>query len=174
MTSILREDEEGTLSRLFTTPTSRTAILAGKFLSVFLIVLIQGVVLMIISRFAFNVHWGQPISAALSLIGQMVASTGLGTLLISFLKNSRQSGPMIGGVLTALGMLSGLFTTNINMPEAFNAIGNFTPQGWVLKAWRLSIADQPPSQLLLPFLVLLAMGLVTFAIGAFLFRKRYA
>lgn len=32
--TILREDEEGTLPRLFTTPTSQTTILAGKFLAV--------------------------------------------------------------------------------------------------------------------------------------------
>jgi len=43
MMSILREDEEGTLARLFTTPTDRTSILSGKFVAVFLTVVLQGV-----------------------------------------------------------------------------------------------------------------------------------
>jgi ABC-2 type transport system permease protein len=174
MMTILQEDEEGTLSRLFTTPTKRAAILAGKFLYVFLIVLLQGLVLTTISHFLFSIDWGQLGSVLLSLAGQMVAAVGLAALLISFLKSSKQAGFVFGGVLTALGMLSGLFTTNIDMPASFDTLAKFTPQGWALKAWELSLAGQPPSQLLLPFFVLVGMGVVMFAIGAALFRKRYA
>jgi ABC-type multidrug transport system permease subunit len=71
-------------------------------------------------------------------------------------------------------MISGLFTTNIDMPAAFDALGNFTPQGWVLKAWRFSLSGQPAVEILLPFLVLVAMGLVMFTLGAMMFRRRYA
>lgn len=174
MMSILQESEEGTLPRLFTTPTNRTAILMGKFLAVLLTVLIQGVVLMIAGRFLFGINWGEPASWLLALFGQMFASVGLAVLLVSFIKTSRQAGPIFGGALTGLGMVSGLFTTNIQMPEAFAALGNFTPQGWVLKAWRLSLGGQPASELVAPFLVLVAMGLVMFAIGAVMFRRRFA
>lgn len=174
MMSILREDEEGTLARLFATPTDRTVILAGKFLAVFLTVMLQGLVLMVVAHFAFGVTWGQAPSAALGLLGQMLASVGLAVLLVSFIKTSRQAGPIFGGALTALGMLSGLFTTNIQMPESFNALGNFTPQGWVLKAWKLALAGQPPSEMWLPFIVLVVMGVAMFAIGAVMFRRRYA
>ena len=44
MMSILQESEEGTLARLFTTPTNRTTILAGKFLAVLFTVIVQGAV----------------------------------------------------------------------------------------------------------------------------------
>lgn len=174
MMSILEESEEGTLARLFTTPTNRTSILTGKFLSVLLTVLLQGFVLLIAGRLIFGIRWGEITSILLSLFGQMVASVGLAVLLVSFIKTSKQAGPIFGGALTALGMLSGLFTTNINMPDSFNAIANFTPQGWVLKAWKLSLSGQPSNELLLPFIVLLAMGVVMFAIGSLMFRKRFA
>jgi ABC-2 type transport system permease protein len=174
MMSILQEAEEGTLARLFTTPTNRIVILLGKFLAVFLTVLIQGIVLLAAGRLIFGVRWGEPGTIALALLGQMFASVGLAVLLVSFIKSSKQAGPIFGGALTALGMLSGLFTTNIAMPESFKAIANFTPQGWVLKAWTLSLGGQPASEMVLPFLVMVAMGLVMFAIGAVLFRRRYA
>ena len=174
MMSILQEAEEGTLARLFTTPTNRTAILMGKFLAVLLTVTFQGLVLMLVAHFAFGVNWGEPASAALGLIGQMLASVGLAVLLVSFIKTSKQAGPIFGGALTGLGMLSGLFTTNIAMPESFNALGNFTPQGWVLKAWKLSLAGQPASEMIIPVLVLAAMSVVMFIIGAAMFRKRFA
>jgi ABC-2 type transport system permease protein len=176
MMSILREDEEGTLSRLFTTPTDRTNILAGKFLAVFITVILQGAVLMVAAHFAFGVNWGEPAAMTLALAGQVVAAAGLGVLLISFVKTTKQGGPVLGGGLTAMGMLGGLFTANMPnaMPAAFNMIANFTPQGWVLKAWRMVMDGQSASDLLVPFAVMVVMGVVMFAIGAAMFRRRYA
>jgi ABC-type multidrug transport system permease subunit len=176
MMSILREDEEGTLARLFTTPTNRTSILTGKFVAVFLTVILQGLVLMIAGHYAFRIQWGEPAGVALALLGQVVAATGLGVLLIAFVKNTRQGGPVLGGGLTALGMLGGLFTANIPgaMPAAMNMIANFTPQGWVLKAWRMVMEGQSAGDLLIPFVVLVGMGVIMFSIGAMMFRRRFA
>jgi ABC-type multidrug transport system permease subunit len=173
MMSILQESEEGTLARLFTTPTDRMTILAGKFLSVLFTVIIQGVVLMMASYFIFGVNWGETGSFTLSFLGQMFASVGLAALLVSFIQNSKQAGFVFGGALTVLGMVSGLFTSNIPI-KAFDIIGNFTPQGWVLKAWKLTLAGQPVSELFIPFIVLVAMGSVMFIIGATIFRRRFA
>jgi hypothetical protein len=53
-------------------------------------------------------------------------------------------------------------------------IANFTPQGWVLKTWRLVLGGASAGDLLLPFAVLLGMGLAMFVIGAMLFRKRFS
>ena len=173
MMSILEEAEEGTLARLFTTPTDRTTILAGKFLAVLFTVVIQGAVLMIAGHYIFKINWGEVGSFVLSFSGQMFASVGLAVFLVSFIKTSKQAGPIFGGVLSGLGMISGLFTTNIPI-EAFDLIGNFTPQGWVLKAWKLTLAGQPAAELLIPFIVLVGMGVAMFAFGAMMFRRRFA
>jgi ABC-2 type transport system permease protein len=176
MMSILQEHEEGTLARLFTTPTDRTKILMGKFVAVFITVLLQGMVLMIAGRLAFGVQWGKPISIALALTAQVFAAVGLGVLLISFVKSTKQGGPVLGGGLTALGMLGGLFTANMPnaLPEAMNMIANFTPQGWVLKGWRMALDGSAAGDLLIPFIVTVAMGIVMFAVGAMMFKRRYA
>ena len=176
MTSLLAESEEGTLARLFTTPTNRTSILTGKFVAVFITVILQGLVLMIAGYLAFGIQWGEPLSVALSLMAQVIASSGLGVLLISFVKSTKQGGPVLGGGLTVLGMLGGLFTANIpgGMPAAFNALANFVPQGWVLKSWRLALDGAPVADLFVPFIVTVVMGILMFAIGARMFRRRFA
>jgi len=172
----LEESEEGTLARLFSTPTDRTSILAGKFAAVFFTVVLQGLVLMVAGHLIFGINWGAPLSAAIALMGQVIAATGLGVLLISLVKNTRQGGPVLGGGLTAMGMLGGLFTANMPnaMPAAMDVIANFTPQGWVLKAWRLVMDGGSAGDLLLPFGVLMGMGVVMFVIGARMFGKRFA
>ena len=176
MMSILREEEEGTLARLFTTPAGRTSILMGKFVAVFITVILQGLVLMVAGRYAFGIQWGDPAGVLIALAGQVIAATGLGVLLISFVKTTRQGGPVLGGGLTTLGMLGGLFTANIpgGMPAAMDVIANFTPQGWVLKTWRMVMDGQPVGDLFIPLLVMAAMGIAMFAVGAWMFRKRVA
>jgi ABC-2 type transport system permease protein len=174
MMSILQENEEGTLARMFTMPVERVKILAGKFLAVFLLVVVQGIVLIVAAHFAFGIRWGDPLPVVLALSGQVAAATGLGALLISFVQTSRQGGPVLGGGLTALGMLGGLFTANINMPEAFTRLAFFTPQGWVIQGWKIVLNGQPLADLVLPLGVMLAMGAVMFAIGAVRFGKRFA
>jgi len=174
MMSILREDEEGTLARLFTTPVRRTSILGGKFIAVFLSVIVQGFVLIIAAHYAFGINWGDPLAVILVLTGQVIAAVGLGVLLISLVKTSQQGGPVLGGGLTALGMISGLFTSGMSMPKAFTMLAVFTPQGWVIKAWKVVLSGQPLAELITPLLVILLMGILMFIAGASMFRKRYA
>ena len=176
MMSLLAESEEGTLARLFTTPTDRISILTGKFLAVFITVILQGLVLMMAGHYAFGIQWGELLSVALALIAQVIAASGLGVLLISFVRSTKQGGPVLGGGLTVLGMLGGLFTSNIpgGMPAAFNALANFVPQGWVLKSWRLALDGAPVADQFIPFVVTVLMGAVMFAIGATMFRRRFA
>jgi len=175
MLSILREQEEGTLARMFATPTGRSLILAGKFLTVVLTVILQGLVLMIASHYAFGVDWGEPASALLALLGQVVAASGLGVLLIAFVKTAKQGGPVLGGALAGMGMLSGLFTVAVpSAPAIFDQVANFTPQGWVLKAWKVVLAGQSAADILIPAAVCVLFGIVMFGLGAVLFRKRFA
>jgi ABC-2 type transport system permease protein len=174
MMSILHEQEQGTLARLFTTPTERTIILAGKFLAVYGMVLVQSLVMLAAGALLFHIQWGQPLSIALLLIGQVAAASGLGVLLISLVKTSKQAGPVLGGGLTVLGMLGGLFTSNVEMPEAFKRLAYLTPQGWAIQGWKLAINQASFSEVLLPFCVLLFSGLLMAAAGAAIFKRRYA
>jgi ABC-2 type transport system permease protein len=174
MMSILREQEQGTLARLFTTPTQRFVILSGKFLAVFLMVFVQSVVMLTVGALAFGVHWGQPGSILLMVTGQVVAAGGLGVFLISFVKTSKQAGPVLGAGLTMLGMLGGLFTSNVQMPEAFTRLALFTPQGWAISGWKISMSAAPASDLVLTFAVLVVLGSGLFTTGSFIFQRRFA
>ena len=173
--SIIREDEEGTLERLFTTPTSQAAILGGKFTAIVLTLVVQIVVLLVAARLIFGIGWGQPLSVALVTLGLIVAAAGFGVLLMSFVKTTRQTGPIMGGVLTLAGMLGGLFTSGVpNLPEAFDTVRLSMPQGWALHAWELTLDRAGVGQVLVPVAVLLGLGVLFFGVGVILFRKRFA
>jgi ABC-2 type transport system permease protein len=173
--TLLYEDEEGTLARLFTTPTQRAAVLGGKFLAIFLTVAVQVAVLHIAGRLLFDIRWGQPAVMALLSLGLVVAASGFGLLLISFVKSTRQTGPVIGLTITLTGLLGGLIPTgDPSQPGLFAKVGLALPQGWAMRGWRLALAGAGPAEVLVPVLVLLAAGLVLFAAGVLVFRRRFA
>jgi ABC-2 type transport system permease protein len=173
--SILREDEERTLWRLFTTPPPRETVLAGKFLSVFVVTLAQTLVLILASRLLFAARWGMQWGAVLLVLTGCMAAAGVGLFLMSLLRSTRQAGIVLGGVLTVLGMAGGIFTAGFqNLPKAFDTVRLFTPHGWAMRGWEALIRGDGIGATLMPAAACAAFGIVFFAIGARIFRRRYA
>ncbi len=103
--TILTEDRDGTLPRLFTTPTRHGVIIGGKFVSVFVTVLAQAVVLLVAGRLIFGIEWGRLDAVVLlTLVGAGVAG-GLALLVIAFTKTPAQAGAIGAGVYLVLALL---------------------------------------------------------------------
>ena len=173
--SILQEEEEGTLARLFVTPVAKAAVLGGKVLSALLLLLIQVAVLLVSSSLFFGISWGFPFPVVLASVGLVACAAGFGLFLMSWVSSSRQVGLVLGGVLVITAMVGGLFTVSIpNLPAAFQTVSLSMPQGWALQAFRLSLKGEGVLPLLLPLAVLLTLGIIFFAWGLARFRRRLA
>jgi ABC-2 type transport system permease protein len=175
--SILREEERRTLQRLFTTPTPQSAILSGKFLAVFLTVLVQMGVLITAARLIFGITWGDFRTVALMALGTVFVASSFGIFINSFLKNTKQGGIIFGGVLTFTGMLGmvGIFAMNTPTGARLsNTVALLVPQGWAVRGLILVINDRPLEEALLNTLVMLAWSAVFFTLGVWRFKRRYA
>jgi ABC-type multidrug transport system permease subunit len=60
------------------------------------------------------------------------------------------------------------------MPAAFDKVSLSMPQGWALQAWKVTLGGAPLNEVIVPAVVLVALGLGFFAIGAIFFRRRFA
>ncbi len=175
--SILKEEEERTLPRLFTTPTSQATILSGKFLAVFTTVLVQVIVLTIAARLIFGIHWGAPVPLALVFVGLVPAASAFGIFVNSMLKNTKQGGIVFGGVLTLTGMVGMISIFAMSSPVASqlgNSVSLLVPQGWVVRGLLQAMNQQPISEILLTTLVLLGWSAFFFIVGIWRFARRYA
>jgi len=173
--SLLLEEEKGTLARKFVSPTPVRTILAGKFFGVFITLIVQVNVLLLLSGLIFHIQWGEPGKIVLAAIALIVASASFGLLLMSLLRDSRQTGIILGGVMTVTGMLGGLFTTGIqNIPAFMDTLRKLTPQGWSLDLWQLVLNHASYKEILVPVAVLVGMGSVFFIIAVLRFQKRFA
>ena len=174
--SILKEDEEGTLPRLFTTPTSHSTVLASKFLAVGLTVMVQMVVLFILGRLIFGIAWGSILPVALVIFGVILAAAAFGIFINSMLKSTKQSGLIFGGLLTVLGMLGGIpiFVAGSSTADTFAKVSLIEPVGWAVRGLLQNMHNAPLGDVALTFLALVAWSILFFIIGVLRFQKRYA
>ena len=175
--SILLEEERRTLQRLFTTPTSQASILAGKFLAVFLTVLIQVGVLLSASGLIFGIQWGRFPSVLAVALGIVTAAASFGVFLNSIRPSTRGGGVIFGGVLTITGMIGIIQIFAMGSPAAARmgeTVALLVPQGWAAGGL-LAAMDGQPLPLVLPRVIgMFAWSAIFFAVGVWRFKKRYA
>jgi ABC-2 type transport system permease protein len=171
--SILDEHRQGTLSRLFTTPTPRSLILGGKYIAVFLVVLVQSTILLLAGWLLLGAHWGElgPV-IVLTLCGALVASS-LGLLTVSFARTPGQAGAMSAAIFVFLGLISGNFVGTADVGGTFALVRRVSPLGWLLEGWGHVLFGGSWGSIALPVVVVLAFTLVFFALATFFFRRRY-
>jgi ABC-2 type transport system permease protein len=174
--SLLKEEEERTLPRLFTTPTSQGTILTGKLLSVFMTVCVQIVVLLIAARLIFGIQWGGLFSVALTALGIIFSASSFGIFVNSFLKNTKQAGVLFGGVLSVTGMLGMISIFAMGSPGAAvlgDTVSLLVPQGWAVRGLMQSMNGEPLHGVLLSALAMLAWSAAFFIVGVLRFNRRY-
>ena len=174
--SILREEEERTLPRLFTTPTRQSTILTGKFLSVFATVSVQVIVLLIAARVIFGIQWGGMIPVALAAAGIIMSASAFGIFVNSFLKTTKQGGVVFGGVLSVTGMIGMISIFAMGSPGAAvlgNTVSLLVPQGWAIRCLMQSMNGEPISMVLVSFLAMLGWSAAFFVVGVLRFNRRY-
>jgi ABC-2 type transporter. len=174
--SILKEEEERTLPRLFTTPTRQATILTGKLLSVFMTVCIQVLVLLIAAHLIFGIQWGQLFSVALTATGIIFSASSFGIFVNSFLKNAKQAGVLFGGVLSVTGMVGMMSIFTLNAPSSArltSTVSLLVPQGWAIRGLMQSMNGEPVGMVLLTALAMLAWSAAFFVVGVLRFNKRY-
>jgi len=174
---ILHEDEQHTLPRLFTTPTSPSSILTGKFLGVLLTVTAQVIILLIAARLIFQVNWGNWQAITLMCACIILNAAAFGIFINSLLKSSKQGGVVFGGVLTLTTWVGAMpiflgFAGNTN--PTVNTISLTVPQGWIVRMLMDGANSASLNQILFSALVTLAWTLIFFIVGIWRFQRRYA
>ncbi len=175
--SILMEQEQGTLQRLFSTRTPPTVVMKGKMLSVLLTTVLQMLVLMTFSALVFRLHWGGILPILIALVSTALCASAFGIFLMSFVKTTRQAGVVFGGVVTATGMLALASVFTMNVPSAARLgqrVSMLVPQGWSLLAFRQAMDGAPIGSLLMTATVLLAWTAIMFLIGRARMARRFA
>ncbi|HYF76555.1 MAG TPA: ABC transporter permease [Symbiobacteriaceae bacterium] len=169
---ILTERKHGTWGRLLTTPNSRVTIMGGYLLSFFLTGMIQFTVLVVATRFLFQVSWGPMLPLFAMGAGTVLSASGMGLFLAGIVKTFEQQ--MSIGILfiNATAMLGGAYWDLSMVSDTMRRIGYMTPQAWAIDGFReVMLRGGAWEGIALPLAVLLGITAVFMTAG--LLRVRY-
>ncbi len=172
--SVAREREQGTFDQLLVTPLSPLEILLGKALPGLIVGLLQGVAIILIAVFWFQVPLlGSLLALALGMLLYQLAAIGIG-LMISSLAVTQQQG-LLGVFLFLVPaiILSGFATPIDNMPEAVQLLTLIDPVRYFLIIVRGIFLEGDGVGLLWPqYGPLMLIAMVSMGVSTWLFRHR--
>lgn len=164
VTGLLQERQQGTLTRLLSSPIASWTVLVGKLLSSFVVGIISMLILMVVTTFTVGADWGPPVGAALLVLAAVVAALGVTSLIAAFSRTSEQAGSMGSIIAILLGFLGGTFFDVSQAGGVISRLRFVSPHGWFMQG----LADLSAGDLavvVVPALAMTAFGVVTGAIG---------
>ena len=170
--TMVRERTSGTLLRLQMAPISTAQLLAGKALACFAASMGTMTLLMSVAVIALGVRFDSFGLFLLAMVCTALCFTGI-TMLVSVMgKTESAVSGAAWGMMMPFAMVGGGMIPLIAMPGWLAALSNFSPFKWAILAvegglWRgFSLAEMTT-----PCLVLIAIGVVAFTTGAFIFNR---
>ena len=166
------ERSQGTLTRLRMSPVPGWTILAGKALACFIAILVVQALLLVVGVTIFGLRVGSP---GLFLVAALVAPAafvGVMMLFASFGANEQAAAGAGWAVMMPLAMLGGAMVPLIAMPSWMVSVSHLSPVKWAILAYEGAIwRGFTPMDMVLPVMILLAVGAAAFALGAYRFRS---
>jgi ABC-2 type transport system permease protein len=172
--SIYEEKRTGTFRRLIAAPLGKWAMLVGKLIPNFVVVLLQVVVLFAAGMFLLPLmgldalRLGNDIPALVILVlAVALCCTSLGVLIASVARTEAQIGGISALVLWVMAFLGGSFIPLFLINESMATIGQVTPHYWAVTGfYDLLTRGQGLASIVDSLAALLAFSAVFFVIGA--------
>ncbi len=165
---ILSDKRYKTWDRMLISPVSMSSILGGTMVVSFLVGIMQMSVLILGGKYLFGIDWGSSIAGIITVTTVFVFTiTSLGLMLSGIVKTEAQLGAIAPVVITSTSMLGGtMWPLEIVNNKILLFLAELTPQKWVMQGM-LNIAAKGMGfeSVIIPSIVLLAMGIIFFTIG---------
>ncbi|UNC92220.1 ABC transporter permease [Candidatus Contubernalis alkaliaceticus] len=159
---ILEEKQNGTWHRILASSTSYWNIMAGYFIKLFMMAIMQSAVLLLSSKYLFGAPWNQGyLEMVVVLIVYIFTMTGLGLFLAGFLKSQGQIQAVAMAVVMIGTMLGGVFFPIDNSNTIIRVIASISPQSWAANTLKeILTVGVSLSSLLTPLLWMSVIGLL--------------
>jgi ABC-2 type transport system permease protein len=160
------ERTHGTLVRLQTAPLTRTAVLAGKGLGCFLAAVLLQTIMFALARLVFGVHVHSFAALLLAMLCAAAGFVGIMMLVAAIGRNEQSTSAAGWAILMPMSMIGGAMIPLFAMPPWLVRLSVISPIKWAILAfegatWRAFTMGE----MLLPCGILVAVGLVAFALG---------
>jgi ABC-2 type transport system permease protein len=169
--SFQRERLMGTLTRLFSAPTSSFTIVSGKLLGNTLLLLLQLSVMVLFSALALGVQWGNIAALILPCTAFALTAASFGAMAAALTRTAAQLTALSVLSVNVLSALGGLWWPLDQTPAWMQSVSNFLPTYWGMQALQDVILRGAGPWAVLPHTaVLLGFALIFASIGSRAFK----
>lgn len=171
-TALIQARQLGVSQRMFSTPTSAGTIIGGETLGRFLVTLFQALFIVIASALFFGVRWGDPLGAALIVIGFSLVGTGAGMLIGSTFSNAEQAAGLSVFFSLILAALGGAMVPLELFGDTMRQIAHITPHAWAIDGFdELIRFNGVAADIGREIAVLFGMGVALVGLASWQFRR---
>ncbi len=171
--SIVKERTNGTFARLRIGPVGRAHILGGKGLACFSTCVLIMCILYIGSKVIFKMPMSNIILFIPAVLCTMLCFVGIMMFICTLGRTEQSVGAAGWAMLMIMGMLGGAMMPLVFMPSWLRSFSRISPVRWGIYAlegavWR----DFSFAEMIVPCLILLAVGFTAFMLGVFMLRRQ--
>lgn len=169
---LVLERKSRALQRLLTTPIRRWEVIAGHTLAMFVVVFLQGVIVVAFGQLALHVNYmRQPLAILLVVATFALWVASLGLLIGALSKTQEQVVTYSLMAMFIFSALGGAWFSLEATGKAFAAIGHLTPAAWAMDGFQnILVRGLGLNSVLLPAGIVLAYALLFFALAVWRFR----
>lgn len=171
--ALIQSRKFGVSRRMLGSPTSAVTIVVGEALGRYVVALFQGAYIMLATRLAFGVDWGDTLGALALLVVFSAVAAGAAMLLGSLFSSDQAAGGvsiMLGLGLAALG---GCMVPLEIFGPTMRQVARFVPHSWAVEGYAALLRHGRGLMDVLPNLAVLTLFAVAlFALAAWRFRAR--
>ena len=168
--TILTEKQEGTFRRMLITPARHRAILTGKLIPYFLVIVAQVLLLLVVSHLVFGVSLGNsPAGLIVMTLAEAAIAVALGIFLATVVRTQGQANGTVSLVVLVMAAISGAMYPLIHIP----VVEYLTPHYWIVQGFLDLIGRGGDIAAILPeagILLAMAAGFFGLAIWRFKFE----
>jgi len=175
--ALYEEKKQGSFRRLLAAPITKPALLEGKMLPNFVIVILQVVFIFAVAIFIFPLIGmeqlslgSDPLALALLVLVMALCSACLGIFIAAVARTEAQIGGISQAALWVAGFLGGAIVPFFLLNESMASIGKITPQYWAVTGFNeIMVLGGDLAAVSQNLVALLAFSLLFFAIGLWRF-----
>lgn len=133
--TIVDEKELRVWHRQLVSPLTKKTIITGNLVSNFVLGMFQLMVIVIVSKYLFDMDWGGSTLALICVLGAYVlAGTAMGLFITGFVKTQQQLAAILPTVIVATSMIGGcMWPVEFMQSKLLRGIAEILPQRWGMK-----------------------------------------
>ncbi|KPV43368.1 ABC transporter permease [Alicyclobacillus ferrooxydans] len=164
-TSMVQERRGDRYKRLLAAPVGHVTLAIGQWLATFLIMLVQGAILLLCSRFILQIQLGPVGQTALVLAGYAASVAGISTLLGSTIRSVQVVNGLASIGANIAAVLGGSIFPIYGFPQMMQWIAQVLPNGQALTRLVDSVMGVSTAELWIPVFYLVFVGIFLGTLG---------